>query len=485
MYCHNEFDLRKKEEPKQFVPKQNKCYADMAHQNKINSRFPDHECENLSTNISIRDERQSSSISGHENNNGFPNLLMQTCQSSRIPSIGSPAADETSNCAGSPYPANHSPSQLSNDSGFSGDYQKPLSIHVSPPRRSDSFNLVGYSGEYNFDVNGIRSSADSSADLLQPVSGISTQCFQPQQNYSIVNDTNINGAGRNNDAPYFSYGQGNTGYTASNDMATGSSYYNGCKNFYPNNYWCDWKNHGNYKKYNFDASQCYNGNEDSLGTVGSGMSPHVDNLPNGEELSHIVDQVLNSIDEQFSPPLNQQFQFSATNVALPNQDSSSNREITPSSTVSSPPRGIDSHAEFIPFQGSHTVPTYDNMAYDEGKAHEMGSMQSSTCTYMNRYPLPKIIQQYTPTTNSSSSSCKNIEHTGSIEHCRDDDTKDSTRCQPCDEMYRDDRKVKSEIERLSATGKHNSLSSEDTLNEQRSVTSLSLKGAQGLPLSER
>ena len=489
MYSYNEFDMRKKEEPKLLLPRQNKCYADMAHPTKFNGRLPDRggtfECGNSRNSVPMREERQTSSLSVHETNNGFSNLLMQTCPSSRISSIGSPAADETSNCTGSPYPANHSPSQLSNDSGFSGDYQKPLSIRVSPPRRSDSLNLVGYSGGYNFDVNGIRSSTESSADLLQPVSGISTQCFQPQQNYSIVNDTNINGSGSNNDTPYFSYGQGNTGYTASNEVTTGSSYYNGCENFNPNNYWCDWKHHGSYKKYNFDASQCYNGTEDSFATVGSGMSPHVDNLPNGEELSHIVDQVLNSIDEQFSPPLNQQFQLSASNFNFPNQVSSSNRVISPSSTVSSPPSGIDSHAEFIPFQGSHNVPTYDNMACDEGKDNKMGLMQSSTSTYMNRYPLSKTTQQYTITTNSSSSSCKNIEHTGSIEHYRNDETKDNTRYKPSDEKYRDDKKVESGIERLSATGEHNGISSKHTLNEHRSFTSLSMKTAQGLPLSDK
>ena len=218
------------------------------------------------------------------------------------------------------YDANHSPSQLSNDSGFSGDFSRPLSIHINPS------------------ANDRYASYASHSRLLQPVHNVpsvsnSNSGYHGDYTYGETPQVVTNHGGHQNGitdyncgtpiAPHFSShyissrhhnSDEQVSYTNSAEKHVNESSYqpksfiggateNGEKQI-PYNVAHQNLQYGQTTVHRKESEFYDNCDRDqSFDNICDLSTSSIMSLPHGEELSHIVDQVLNSIDAQISPPL--------------------------------------------------------------------------------------------------------------------------------------------------------------------------------------
>ena len=273
---------------------------------------------------------------------------LETRPSSAISSssVVSPSSTcETVNSDGAPYDANQSPSQLSNDSGFSGDYSRPLSIQVPPPYIPDTSegNVQYKNCAYN--DSSMLPIRCSDTPLLQQVH---EQYCEPSSNHSQGINQNIftnrdqmrqSALSLNNcqDNPFSSSYRRKEALSSNNKCISDRNKIEANVSTSPSNY----RANGEINVTKMCGENVYNRarvvhqnnasvlpsfyeqnlqsqlisnregeqnlNRELFYGSDCSYSFHETNnvipLPNGEELSHIVDQVLNSIDAQFSPPL--------------------------------------------------------------------------------------------------------------------------------------------------------------------------------------
>ena len=164
------------------------------------------------------------------------NIVLETRPSSVISSssVVSPSSTcETVNSDVTPYDANQSPSQLSNDSGFSGDYSRPLSIHVPPPFIPDTLEHNVYNENCEFRDKNVIPIQNSEARLLQQVQNTHIQSMTNQPGCFHGNYQNISG-GRKQTGAFLNPEQRTAaGYHKERAMNGSNSSYNGCENYLP------------------------------------------------------------------------------------------------------------------------------------------------------------------------------------------------------------------------------------------------------------
>ena len=281
-------------------------------------------------------------------------------------SVVSPLSfDGISNSVETNYNVHQSPSQMSSDSGFSGDYTQCLSIRVDTPEKANPLE------HYVDSNNSLPCAKDITQRLLQPVNEVNTEAslqhnsqhYFPFGNHPSLHNNDIEENGCN---LHFQRQMANVEHHKTyNTTHYNLSHYNHCLNdltskseFNPNPETFETQQHNRGRvetstsnllpqmnggtlppfydthlstpltsHYEMTASVS-NGQylEESSGyNFECGNNVTHSNILYGEDLSHIVDQVLNSIDLQFSPPLSTQCQSKTTHTKQ--------GEVTPSTSA--------------------------------------------------------------------------------------------------------------------------------------------------------
>ena len=263
-------------------------------------------------------------------------VVLQTRPLSAISSssVVSPvSSNETINDYEVTFDANQSPSQFSNDSGFSGDYSRPLSILVQPPNTtSDVLGKVSYYENRRCGMkDNVPSNSFGSSRLLQPVDE-STHSSSLNMQYNQFNKPQ---EVHNTDRGATSMEQAKYGFNTNPRMNTGYSFYNDRENYktssssYIYNETLPFQE-PNLEETSFDAHENVNRAQSVVEPNGYNFkssnnlpNSNIFPLPHGEDLSHIVDQVLNSIDAQFSPPVNPMPRLKTISNKKPQSDDAS------------------------------------------------------------------------------------------------------------------------------------------------------------------